>query len=151
MHFREATINDIKELQVIRHLVKENTLSDPSLVTDADCARFLTTDGKGWVCESNGAIAGFAIIDTTGNNIWALFMRPEFEKKGMGKRLHDIMLDWYFNQSRNALWLGTAPNTRAEIFYRRKGWIETGRRKNGEIKFEMSYDDWMQIRKDIPG
>jgi GNAT superfamily N-acetyltransferase len=49
--------------------------------------------GKGWVCEINNEIVGFSIADLKGNNIWALFLRPEFEKLGIGKRLHDIMLD----------------------------------------------------------
>ena len=38
MHFREAGLNDIAQIQVVRHAVKENILSDPALVTDADCA-----------------------------------------------------------------------------------------------------------------
>jgi GNAT superfamily N-acetyltransferase len=142
MTFREASVKDIKQLQVVRHLVKENILSDPSLVTDADCARYLTTDGRGWVCESEGTVLGFAIIDTTDNNIWALFVRPEFEKKGIGKKLHDIMVDWHFSHSKDTLWLGTAPRTRAESFYRVRGWQEKGMHGKKEIKFEMSYQDW---------
>src|SRR5687767_13126150 len=141
LRIREAILEDIAELQVIRHAVKENILSDPSLVTDADCARYLTTDGKGWVCEAGNVITGFAIIDTTRNNIWALFMRPEYEKNGIGKQLHNKMLSWHFNQSRETLWLGTAPDTRAETFYRMQGWKECGLHGK-EIKFELSYDDW---------
>jgi hypothetical protein len=38
--------------------------------------------------------------------------------------------------------LGTAPGTRAEEFYRKAGWKETGTHGNGEIKFEMSYGNW---------
>ena len=47
------------------------------------------------------------------------------------------MLDWYFENYDKTIWLGTSPNTRAENFYRANGWKEVGRRKNGEIKFEM--------------
>jgi hypothetical protein len=32
MKFREAHINDIPQMQIVRHSVKENVLSDPSLV-----------------------------------------------------------------------------------------------------------------------
>ena len=51
MIFREATIDDIKQIQVVRNSVKENTLSNPNLVTDKDCEEFLSIRGKGWVCE----------------------------------------------------------------------------------------------------
>jgi hypothetical protein len=52
------------------------------------------------------------------------------------------MLDWYFNQKKETVWLGTGPDTRAETFYRKAGWKERGKRPNGEIKFEMTYADW---------
>ena len=91
----------------------------------------------------NTEIVGFAIVDLQANNIWALFLKPEFEKRGIGKKLHDIMLDWYFKQTKNNVWLGTSPNTRAEIFYRKLGWTEIGTHGKGEIKFEMKFNDWI--------
>lgn len=54
MTFREATTADITEMQIVRHTVKENTLSDPALVTDKDCEEFITIRGKGWVCKVEG-------------------------------------------------------------------------------------------------
>ena len=147
MIFREAQIADIPQIQLVRHSVKENTLSDPALVTDEDCARFLTVKGKGWVCEINGQIIGFSIVDLENNNIWALFLRPEFEKQGIGKKLHDTMLDWYFTRTRDKVWLETSPSTRAETFYRRAGWMETGTHGKGEIKFEMTYKKWRHVNK----
>jgi GNAT superfamily N-acetyltransferase len=143
MIIRIATIADIKQIQIVRNAVKENTLSDPNLVTDEDCAAFMTVRGKGWVCEIDDEIIGFSIVDLKENNIWALFLKPEFEKQGIGKQLHNIMLDWYFNQTRTNVWLGTSPNTRAEKFYRKAGWKEIGMHGKGEIKFEMRYEDWV--------
>ena len=142
MIFREAVIKDIPQIQIVRNSVKENMLSNPALITDEDCATFITQRGKGWVCEMNDRIVGFSIVDLKENNIWALFVHPEFEGKGIGKKLHDIMLDWYFDQTKKTVWLGTAPNTRAEKFYCKAGWKEIGLHGKGEIKFEMSYDDW---------
>jgi len=52
------------------------------------------------------------------------------------------MLDWYFEQTNSAIWLGTAPNTRAEKFYRKAGWEETGIHGKGEIKFGMTVANW---------
>jgi ribosomal protein S18 acetylase RimI-like enzyme len=142
MIFREATIADIPQMQIVRHLVKENVLSNPALVTDEDCKNYITNKGKGWVCEVNNFIIGFSIADLVDKNIWALFVHPEFERKGIGKKLHDTMLTWYFNQTKETVWLSTAPNTRAEKFYRKAGWKDVGKHGKNEIKFEMNYDDW---------
>ena len=145
MIFREAEIKDIRQIQLVRHSVKENMLSNPDLVTDKDCEDFITKRGKGWVCEDNQQIVGFAIVDLIDHNIWALFLRPEYEKKGIGRQLQKIMLDWYFMQTKNNIWLGTSPNTRAENFYRKSGWTQIGTHGKGEIKFEMTYSNWTQI------
>ena len=143
MIFREAVTNDIAQIQIVRNSVKENTLSNPLLVPDADCDEFINLRGKGWVCEVDSTIVGFAIADLKDNNIWALFVHPDYENKGVGKELHRLMLDWYFTQTKETVWLGTAFNTRAETFYRMNGWKEAGMHGPKEIKFEMSYESWM--------
>lgn len=142
MKIREAKTDDIKQIQIVRNAVKENMLSDPNLVSDKDCEEFITQRGKGWVCEIDNEIIGFSIADLKENNIWALFVHPDFDKRGIGKKLHDIMLDWYFEQTKQTVWLGTAPNTRAESFYRKAGWKEVGTNGAKEIKFEMTHNDW---------
>jgi GNAT superfamily N-acetyltransferase len=151
MIFREANINDIPQIQVVRHSVKENVLSDPALVTDKDCEEFLTVRGKGWVCEFDQKIIGFSIVDLQEKNIWALFVHPDYEAKGIGKRLHKEMLDWYFLKTKEKAWLGTAANTKAEKFYRMNGWKEVGVHGKGEIKFEMSYTDWNSCQAEPAG
>lgn len=142
MIIREAKIEDIKQIQIVRNSVTENTLPDPNLVTDAECIEFITVRGKGWVCEIDNQIVGFAIADLIDKNIWALFIDPKFERKGIGQVLHKTMLDWYFMQTKENVWLGTDFNTRAEKFYRKAGWKEVGKHEAEEIKFEMSYMDW---------
>jgi GNAT superfamily N-acetyltransferase len=142
MIFREAVVEDIAQIQMVRNAVKENMLSNPALVTDEDCKEYLTVRGKGWVCIIDDRIVGFAIADLKDKNIWALFVHPDFEGKGIGKTLHDTMLDWYFNQTKETVWLGTAPHTKAERFYRKAGWKEVGMHGPKEIKFEMSYNRW---------
>lgn len=149
MILREATLADITQMQIVRHLVKENVLSSPALVTDEDCKNYITIKGKGWVCEENNFFIGFAIVDLIDKNIWALFLRPEFERKGIGKKLHDTMLNWYFTQTKETVWLSTAPGTRAEEFYRKAGWKEVGKYGNNEIKFEMNYDDWNNKQHEV--
>lgn len=138
---REVTIGDIAAIHEVRMAVKENILNNPSLVTHEDYVRYITIAGKGWVYEAEGTIVGFAIVSLDESNVWALFVDPYFENKGIGTQLHDTMLNWFFAFSKKTIWLSTAPGTRAEIFYRKNGWQEVGM-KNGEVKFEMNYDVW---------
>jgi GNAT superfamily N-acetyltransferase len=146
MLIRIATIADIPQMQIVRNAVKENQLSDPNLVTDADCAEYITERGKGWVCEIDHQIIGFAIADLKDNNIWALFLDPNFEQKGIGQRLHNTMMEWYFSQTQKTVWLSTEHNTRAAQFYTKAGWIAVGNYGKNEIKFEMTYANWKFIK-----
>jgi GNAT superfamily N-acetyltransferase len=143
---REAGIADIPMMQIVRNSVKENVLSDPALVKDEDYVEYMTKRGKGWVCVSENIIAGFSIVDLEAHNIWALFVLPSFERMGIGRQLHDCMLEWYFSQTRETVWLSTAPASRAEKFYKRAGWLEAGLYGKGEQKFEMKYSDWLKIK-----
>ena len=130
-------------MQVVRHLVTENTLSNPDLVPDADVAYYITEKGKGWVCEIDAQLVGFAIVDLKESSVWALFVDPDFAEKGIGKELHRLMIDWYFSRTKDKLLLGTAPKTRAEQFYSLQGWTRAGNYSNGEVKFELTYKDWI--------
>ena len=49
MIIKEVKTEDVKQIQIIRNSVTENTLSNPNLVTDEDCEEFITKRGKGWV------------------------------------------------------------------------------------------------------
>jgi GNAT superfamily N-acetyltransferase len=142
MTIREATIEDITQIQIVRNSVNENMLSDPGLITDEACKIFITQRGKGWVCEIENKIVGFAIADLQENNIWALFVHPDFEKQGIGRQLQRMMLEWYFSNTKKDVWLSTTPNTRAEIFYRKSGWTETGLYNEKEIKFVMTSEKY---------
>ena len=145
INFREATINDIEQIHVVRNSVTENSLSNPDMITYDDYISFLTVRGRGWVCEVNRRIVGFAIVDLRDDNIWALFLLPEFERKGIGRKLQTLMLDWYFSNEKDCVWLGTSPHTRAEEFYKKSGWKEIGQNGTKEIKFQMTRKDWNQF------
>ena len=132
-------------MQIVRNSVKENQLSNPTLIKDADYEEYLLSRGKGWICEVKNSVVGFAIVDLQENNIWALFVTPAFAEKGIGKKLHSLMLGWYFEQTQQTVWLGTAPNSRAEIFYTKQGWTKVGMHGNNEVKFEMTFNKWNSL------
>jgi GNAT superfamily N-acetyltransferase len=138
MQVHEATIADISDMHRIRLTVQENKLSDPGAVTPADYEDFIRTRGKGWVCRMDGCIRGFGFVNAGDGNVWALFVEPGYDKLGIGRRLHDTMLEWAFTRDRTALWLTTDPGTRAEGFYRKMGWRETNRMPCGQIRYELN-------------
>ncbi len=146
MIYREATTDDIHDMMTIRLNVRENMLSDPNSISFEDVDEHLTTKGQGWVCIFQDEIVGFSVIDLSNDNFWALFVRSDAEGRGIGSRLHDLAVNWYFDQTKRPMWLGTDPNTRAEAFYRKKGWIKTGERPNGEHRFVMPKSVWDKHR-----
>ena len=141
MNFRQAIPEDIPQIQIVRNSVKENQLSNPNLIPDDLVEEFITKRGKGFVCEIDDIIVGFSIVDFVENNVWALFLLPEFEGKGIGKKIHQLMLDEYFSKTKETIWLSTEANSRAETFYKKQGWKNAGFHGN-EVKFEMSFEDW---------
>lgn len=133
---RLATEADIPAMHRVRLAVVENRLSDPARLTPADYLPAITELGLGWVAESSGAVAGFAVGYRSGN-IWALFVHPDHEGCGHGKALHSVMVSWLWAQGLRRLWLTTEPGTRAEAFYRSLGWRSCGIVSSGEIRFEL--------------
>jgi N-acetylglutamate synthase-like GNAT family acetyltransferase len=142
MIFREARTSDIQQLQLVRQCVKENVLLNSVQVTEYDYLRYLTIDGKGWVCEVCNKIIGFAIVDCKHRHVWALFVKPGYDDKQVGRTLHDLMLGWYFKRDIQPLSLTTAAGTNAEEFYRLLGWTQNGKTGNGGIKFQMELRAW---------
>ncbi|WP_017733221.1 GNAT family N-acetyltransferase [Nafulsella turpanensis] len=142
--YREATYADFPSMMKVRMAVRENMLSQPGKVQEKDYLEILSSGGKGWVCETGQEMLGFAIADIDRKNIWALFILPDFEQKGIGRHLHMLMLNWCFQQPGvENLWLSTDPGTRAEQFYQKAGWEKKELLENGEQLFEISKNSWV--------
>lgn len=139
---REATLTDIPRLQVIRAAVRENILSNPALVTVPDYEEHIRGPGKTWVCETDAVIVGFASAHPVHRSIWALFIDPAHERRGIGRELLDSAIAWLWSHPDiDAVELSTGPGTRAEQFYRTAGWTEVGRSRSGEILFRLARSD----------
>ena len=137
-----ATRDDISEMHRIRLAVTENRLLNPDRVGQRDYESRLGLDGRGWIASVNGVTAGFAVADRSLGTIWALFVDPQHEGRGIGRRLHDAVVEWLFAAGAEWIWLSTEANTRAERFYRAAGWVSAGTQPNGEIRFELTHDRW---------
>lgn len=143
MSVRLALVGDIPEMHRVRMSVHENRLDDPARVRPADYRSMIRARGRGWVCEVDGRIVGFAVADLVARNVWALFIEPASERRGLGRQLHDIMMDWMFAEGASSAWLTTAPGTRAEGFYRAAGWQYVGPEPSGEARYEMTSGRWL--------
>jgi len=120
----------------VRLAVRENTLSSPDRITEADYVDAMDRLGQSWVVEVDGEIVAFASGLNTGN-VWALFVHPDCEGRGYGKLLHATLVSWLRSLGQNPLWLTTGPGTRAERFYTSLGWQPRGMVDGGDIRLEL--------------
>src|SRR6266481_9465519 len=134
---RQADRGDIPAMHRVRLAVRENRLTF-SVITEEHYIPAIEVTGRGWVIELNGKVVAFAVGNEQTGNIWALFVDPEHEHHGYGRRLHDVMVSWLFSQGLETLWLTTGPNTRAEGFYEAAGWQRTGMVPGGDVRYELS-------------
>jgi GNAT superfamily N-acetyltransferase len=106
----------------IRLSVRENILSDPRRVTRQMYEDYLDTAGRGWVAEIDGEIAGFCYANRNDSSIWALFVSPGFEGRGVAQGLLPLAVEWLFSLGFESVKLSTGADTRADRFYAAQGW-----------------------------
>jgi GNAT superfamily N-acetyltransferase len=132
----KATSADIPRIVEIRAAVRENILSDPSRVTTADIQWFIDNSTI-WTWEEDAQIHGFSAGDPRDGTIFALFVDPSREGRGIGQALIALACATLRQAGHKTATLGTEPGTRAEQFYRRNGWTSFGHKPNGEILFRL--------------
>jgi GNAT superfamily N-acetyltransferase len=96
-----------------------------------------STAARGWVAEEEGVVVAFAIADAGTRSIFALFVAPGYEVRGLGSALLARAVCWLQGASGGAIWLTTAPDTRAAAFYARCGFVVTGREPDGGLRLEL--------------
>ena len=141
MNFREAGIEDIPALFDVRQSVKENILSDVRKVTPEMCVAYLTETGKGWLCEIEGEVVGFSVASLEDASIWALFVKPSYDGRGIGKKLLRLATDWLFAMSATSIMLSTDAHTRADRFYEKQGWRRGEMKPDGEVCYQLDKSD----------
>lgn len=103
-------------------------------ITENSVERRLEDSHRGWLCEIEGQLVGFAMGDKTNGEMWVIAVLKEFEGRGIGKRLLGLVEDWLWSEGWQEIWLTTDTDEtfRAVGFYRRVGWedwkIESGDR-----------------------
>ena len=120
----------------IRAAVRENRLSDPASIAAADYRPFIDA-GCCWVWEESGAALGFAALDAAGASVWALFVAPDAEGRGIGRALLDRLVAEARELRLPHLILETGEHTRAETLYRRTGWTPVTRDGKGNVTLRL--------------
>jgi GNAT superfamily N-acetyltransferase len=131
---RTATVSDIPRLIEIRGSVRENRLSDPSRVTLADY-NWHIAHAPVYVWEDEGLVKGMSAGDPRDGSIWALFVDPAYEGRGIGQALILAACRSIAAAGHRMAKLSTEPGTRAERFYFRNGWLAKGYTERGEAIF----------------
>ncbi|RJG15921.1 GNAT family N-acetyltransferase [Massilia cavernae] len=125
-------------MSAIRLAVQENRVRDPARITRQMYIDYLEPLGRGWVCERDGAIAGFAYADRHNGSVWALFVDPAQEGQGIGKGLLALVTGYLFQLGHARVVLGTGPGTRAERFYAAQGWERSLAAGDDEVTFVLA-------------
>ena len=138
---REAGAADMPGISRVRSSVCENLLTVEQLerlgITNASVAASLLVDRKGWVAEQGDEIVAFSMADRANGSIFALFVLPGYEGRGLGGRLLDLALQWLWGEGAGRVWLTTSPGTRAERFYVQRGWVQIGKEAGGDVRLEL--------------
>lgn len=133
MLIRPTTAADLPELFQLRAQTRENALSPEYLATlgitpETAATGLASGDTRGWLCEIDGRIVGFASGDRTSGEMLVLAILPDFEGRGIGRRLLNEVTGWLQHCGCPRIWLTANPDPdgRAHGFYRRCGWVPTG-------------------------
>jgi GNAT superfamily N-acetyltransferase len=136
---RTASAADIPAIFEVRTSVRENHISVERLaemgITHQTIAQALRDEPCIWVAEHDGQVIGFSMGDADDACVFALFVRPDWEGHGVGRRLMERAEAFLFERHA-AIWLQTDISSRAAGFYERLGWKRTRVMDTGDTRFE---------------
>jgi GNAT superfamily N-acetyltransferase len=127
MNLRAIESQDLSEIIRVRGATRENPFSREALqqigVTEESIAEWLGTTHRGWLCEDDGRIVGFAIGDGSTGELWVIAVLPGSEGLGIGSQLLAAVEDWLASLGWQEFWLWASsdPGTRAFPFYLNHG------------------------------
>lgn len=138
---RLATPADVDALFAIRVAVTDNALTgdqlaDLGITPDAIGAAILA-EPCAWVVEIAGEVVGFSMVDDSAGEVFALFVRPEWQGRGFGGRLL-VAAEQALFQRHAMIWLVTdgSPGVRANSLYRAHGWRQVARLEGADVRYE---------------
>lgn len=139
LQIRAATATDVAGIFHVRCAVIENALTLVELaalgITPETVTGMIASGPCAWVAVEGAEVIGFSMIDDEEGSLFAAFILPGHEGKGIGRQLVAVAEAQLF--TRHAMcWLETGSTTRAAGFYRRLGWTSEQDVGNGDIRLE---------------
>jgi GNAT superfamily N-acetyltransferase len=151
MTFREISTRDIPALFDVRTAVRENAYTREGLysegITEPAVENMLRTSHRGWLCECDSEVVGFAMANRETAEFWVIAVLPEYERRGIGSKLLNLAENWLWEIAWKEIWLWTSLDTRlrAYSFYKKHGWIDaevqTNRRMMKKSNLPLSQDE----------
>jgi len=136
---RLALSSDIEGIFDVRTSVKENYLSREEMelmgITESSVIDMIEKSRCAWVAVDDGKVIGFSMIILDEGSLFAAFVLPEYEGRGVGRSLVELAEQELFKHHEVA-WLETDKNSRAAEFYRRLGWVEKENVSESDIRLE---------------
>lgn len=132
INLRPATRADIPRIHDVRHGTAENRLTNPALVTESEVARYID-EAIFLVSEDAAGVQGFVCANHQTGYVWALFVIDGAQGQGHGTALLDAAVARLRQAGHRQAFLSTGKGTRAEGFYRSRGWHPTGTDMRGEV------------------
>lgn len=108
-------------------------------ITPDSIAALLDGDGRAWVAEEGGRIMAFSMADAQESTVFAMFVRPGHEGKGVGRALMAEAERWLFSKGCDEIWLLTAGL--ATGFYQHLGWRSEGIQADGQTRYTKRPDE----------
>lgn len=139
IQIRLARPSDVGGIFRVRTSVNENVLTVTEMaemgITEVSVSEMIQSAPCAWVACDGVQIVGFSMIDSDEGSLFAAFVLPSFEGKGIGKKLVHAAEEVLF--SKHALaWLETAGTSRAAGFYRHLGWGNEQDIGEGDVRLE---------------
>jgi ribosomal protein S18 acetylase RimI-like enzyme len=132
---RPATPQDIACCIEIRGRTRENAVSAARLaelgITEASwSAQVRRGELLGFVAEDEAALVGYCFGEVAAGEIVVLALLPTHEGHGLGRQLLTMAVDHLKLLGHSRLFVGCSddPSHRSYGFYRRLGWLATGKR-----------------------
>ncbi|CAN7422192.1 GNAT family N-acetyltransferase [Acidovorax sp. Leaf78] len=136
---RPAAVTDVSAMFKVRASVGENTMTPAELsaigITPEAIAFAVESAQCAWVATVDEEVVGFAMVDLDSACLFALFVLPEYEGRGIGTSLTKTCELALFEQHSTA-WLETANGSRAAQLYRHLGWGNESEIGGGDIRLE---------------
>ncbi|NTS76047.1 GNAT family N-acetyltransferase [Catenovulum sp. SM1970] len=117
--YRKAVPADIEEIIAIRL-----TSTDPSTEKNIQQSYQLYIEkyGEGIVCLQENQIIGFAIVSIKESGLYSLYVKPNFQRLGIGKNLLKKAEAILKQAGAEQIFLAVNKNNDALNFYQKYGW-----------------------------